>query len=94
MTTIIGSDAIGVRPKRRGTEPPMGQVLLENLQRFGYAELVIRATDLAKLINEKTDKKISRQRIAALPNAIRINPETIGPIAEALGVDPSELMRH
>lgn len=94
MTAVIGADAVGVRPKRRGAAPPMGRVLLENLQRFGYAELVIRATDLAKLINEKTGKKMSRQRIAALPNAIRINPETFGPIAEALGVDPSELMRH
>ena len=82
---------------RRSTSdstPPDGSVLAENLIRLGYAETVVRTTEIARLVSEKTGKPMSRQRIANLLNAINIRQETIDQLAKGLGVDPKELMKR
>lgn len=81
------------RPKAQSSDLAAGTVLTDNLIRLGYAETVVRTTEIARLVSERTGKSVSRQRIANLLNAVRINPETIKLIADGLGVDPAELMR-
>lgn len=81
------------RLKSRDTRPPDGPVLAKNLVRLGYADQVVRTTEVAKLVALNTGKPISRQRVAALLNAVRINPKTIAMIAKGLGVSPDELMK-
>ena len=74
-------------------EGPIGPILEANLVRLGYAEMVVRSTEVAKKVTERTGKKISRQRISALLNAVNVEPATIELLAEGLGVKPSELVR-
>lgn len=88
---------LGIEMARRNTSdstPPDGSVLAENLIRLGYAETVVRTTEIARLVTEKTGKSMSRQRIASLLNAITIRPETIEQLAKGLGVDPKELTKR
>jgi hypothetical protein len=73
---------------------PMGPTLAANLERLGFAESVIKTTEVAKLVREKTGKPMSRQRIAALLNAVRITDQTLELIAKGLGVHPRELTRE
>jgi transcriptional regulator with XRE-family HTH domain len=85
-----------VMPSRKKAEErsdPDGTVLKENLIRLGFYDKVIRTTEIAQRVTEKTGKSMSRQRIANLLNAIRISPETIQAIAKGLGVKPEELTR-
>jgi hypothetical protein len=72
---------------------PAGTVLAVNLIRLGFAETVVKTTEVARLVTEKTGHKMSRQRVANLLNAIKISPETFELIAKALGVEVSELTR-
>jgi hypothetical protein len=81
------------RVKKPSDEPPDGTILAENLIRLGYSEHVIKTTEIARLVTEKTDKNMSRQRIASLLNAVRISPETWAALAKALGVEPGELRK-
>ena len=81
------------RPKAQSSDLAAGSVLTDNLIRLGYAETVVRTTEIARIVSERTGKSVSRQRIANLLNAVRINPETIKLIADGLGVKPEELMR-
>lgn len=81
------------RPNASPDDKPIGPTLARNLYRLGYADIVVRSTDLAKLVSEKTGKSITRQRISAMMNAVRIEPDTIETLAKALGVKPSELTR-
>jgi helix-turn-helix protein len=81
------------KSKPKPEDRPMGSVLTENLIRLGYADTVVRTTEVARLVTEKTGHKMSRQRIANLLNAINVRPETIAIIAKALGVKPSELTK-
>jgi hypothetical protein len=87
-------DAAMPRRKPSDGETPAGTILAENLIRLGYADTVIRATEIANLVTKKTGKNMSRQRVANLLNAINISPETIKMIAEGLGVKPEELTRR
>lgn len=80
-------------PESQENPVPDGTVLKENLYRLGFYEKVIRTTEIAHRVSEKTGKSMSRQRVANLLNAIRISPETIQAIAKGLGVKPEELMR-
>jgi hypothetical protein len=75
-------------------EPPDGTVLAENLIRLGYAETVVKTTEIARIVSEKTGRPMSRQRVANLLNAINISAETIKTLAAGLGVDPSELTKR
>jgi hypothetical protein len=81
---------------RRAAKPPepMGPIVAENLFRLGYASIVVHSTELSNLVAENTDRTMSRQRIAALMNAVRIEPETLEVLAEAIGVDPCELLKR
>ena len=80
------------RPKA-ASDPAIGPLLAWNLYRHGHADIVVRASDLSELVREKTGKSMTRQRISALMNAVRVEPETIAILAQAIGVDPVELTR-
>jgi transcriptional regulator with XRE-family HTH domain len=91
--TILGA----VMARKRTVRPDDladGSVLAENLCRLGYCEQVVKATEIAKLVTERTGKTMSRQRIANLLNSVRITETTLETIAEALGVDVAELRRR
>jgi hypothetical protein len=85
-----------VMPKRTQSHEefhePDGSVLKRNLIRLGFSEHVVKTTEIAALVAQKTGKKMSRQRVANLLNAIRITSETIQTIAKGLGVKPEDLM--
>lgn len=70
-----------------------GELLAANLVRLGYADLVIRTSEVADTVSERTGKKLSRQRVFNLLNSIHIRPETFEQIAKGLGVKVSELTR-
>jgi uncharacterized protein YneF (UPF0154 family) len=74
-------------------EEPIGPQLMINLLRLGFADIVVRSSELANLVSEKTGKTMSRQRISQMMNAVRVEPETIETLAKALGVKPSELVK-
>lgn len=78
----------------RKAEPPIGPMIAENLLRLGYADIVVRSSELAKLVAEKTGRSMSRQRISAIMNAVRVDDQTVATLAEAIGVEPEELTRR
>ena len=82
-------------PRHQPIHPdiPEGKILAYNLKRLGYSEEVIKMAEIARLVTEKTEKKMSRQRISTILNAIRVTPETFELIARAIGVKPAELKR-
>lgn len=82
------------RPKVGTADAAIGLILAEHFIRLGYSETVIKTSEIAKLVSEKTGKSISRQRIANLLNAVRVNPETIEMIALGLGVTAKDLTRR
>ena len=90
--TLLEADM--TRRSTSDNQPPDGSVLAENLVRLGFAETVVRTTEIARLVSEKTGKPMSRQRIANLLNAINIRQETINQLAKGLGVDPKELTKR
>lgn len=73
---------------------PMGAVLKANLKRLDLTEEVVKTSEIVKRVESRTGKKITRQRISALINAIYIEPATIAWLAEGLGVKPEELTRE
>jgi transcriptional regulator with XRE-family HTH domain len=91
--TILGAVMARKRTVRRD-DPADGLVLAENLCRLGFCEEVVKTTEIARLVTERTGKTMSRQRIANLLNSVRITQTTLETIAEALGVDVSELRRR
>lgn len=74
-------------------DDPIGPLLVLNLFRLGFADIVVRSSEIARLVSEKTGKSMTRQRIAAMTNAVRVEPGTIEQLAKGLGVKPSELVR-
>jgi uncharacterized protein YneF (UPF0154 family) len=80
------------RKTRDRGDMPIGPLLVKNLYRLGYADLVVRSAELSRLV-ERTGHKMSRQRIAQMMNAVRVEDETIAVLAKAIGVKPSELLR-
>jgi hypothetical protein len=71
----------------------IGPVLAHNFYRLGYGDVVIRHAEISKLVKKKTGKKMSRQRIAAILNAVRVSDETIETLAKAVGVKVDELTK-
>jgi hypothetical protein len=63
-----------------------------NLLRLGWADLVPQSERISRLARE-AGLEFSRQRVSAIMNAVRVEPETIELIARAIGVKPSELTR-
>jgi hypothetical protein len=85
--------SLEVAPMSRKAEPPVGPILAENLLRLGYADIVVRASEVSRLVSERTGKAMSRQRVSAIMNAVRVDAETVSTLAEAIGVEPEELTR-
>lgn len=77
----------------RPISQPIGPLLAQNLFRLGYADIVVKSTKLSELVSERTGRTMTRQRISALMNAVRVEPETIALLAEGIGVKPAELTR-
>jgi hypothetical protein len=77
--------------KRESRVEPMGSVLADNLARLGYAHRVINTTEVAKVVMAKTGRKMTRQRIAQLINAVHISDDMIEALAKGLGVKPKDL---
>jgi xanthine dehydrogenase iron-sulfur cluster and FAD-binding subunit A len=91
--SVLGTAMPRRKPEAEERSLPDGTILKENLLRLGFYEKVIRTTEIAQKVKENTGKSMSRQRVANLLNAIRINPETIQTLAKGLGVKPEELTR-
>lgn len=81
------------RKEFEAADDPIGPLIMVNLLRLGHADIVVRASELSRLVAEKTGKSMSRQRISAMMNAVRVEPETIEALAKGLGVKPSELTK-
>lgn len=81
------------RKKSHEGDIPTGDVIAENLVRLGYADQVIRVSEIASLILERTGKKVSRQRIANILGSLRVYPDTVEMLAKGLGVKPEELTK-
>lgn len=73
---------------------PMGMVLKHNLRRLGLTEETVKTAEIARRVEAKTKRTITRQRISQLVNAIYIEPATIAWLAEGLGVKPEDLTRE
>jgi hypothetical protein len=80
--------------KKAEADGPVGPLLAANLYRLGYGDIVIRNADVARLVSEKTGQSFSRQRVASILNAVRVEPETIELLAKAIGVKPAELTKR
>lgn len=93
MATVVLE---GFQMARRSVKPgePIGPIIAQNLYRLGYADIVVRSTELSRLISENTGRSMSRQRVAAVMNSVNVDPDTIATIADAIGVDPSELTKR
>ena len=87
-------EGVMARKKSHEGDIPTGDVIAENLARLGYADRVIRLSEIAGLIEEKTGKKMSRQRIANILGSLRVHPETVEMLANGLGVKPEELTKR
>lgn len=74
-----------------GDKPPMGPLIAKNFARLGYADFVVRSSEIAKLATAK-GHKMSRQRVAAILNAVRVTDETLQALADAVGVTPADLL--
>ena len=82
------------RKRIEAVEDPMGPILAENLIRLGFADVVVRTTEVARRVSEKTGRSMSRQRVASLLNAVRIEPATIELLERGLGIKPGELTKR
>jgi len=77
-----------------GNDAPIGPILAANFARLGYSETVTKTSEVARLVSENSGRKITRQRISNLLNAVRVNQETLDMIAKGLGVNPKELVKR
>lgn len=93
MTAALTEQRFMARKKLEAVDKPVGPLLFKNFVRLGYGSMVVRAADIAEQVTKKTGKRISRQRISAITNAVRVEPETIELIAKGLGVKKEELLR-
>jgi hypothetical protein len=91
---IAGRGGRSMAKKKAESHEPLGPLLAANLYRLGYGDVVIRNAEIARLVSEETGQGFSRQRVASILNAVRVEPETIALIARAIGVKPAELTRR
>lgn len=87
MARKTADDMIGSK------DAPIGPTLAANLHRLGWATLAVKSSELSELVNTKTKKKMTRQRISSMMNAVRVERETIEAIAKAIGVKASDLTK-
>ena len=71
-----------------------GPALAANLCRLGFGRMVVESAQVARIVVAKTGHAMSRQRVSALLNAVKITPKTIAVLAKALEVEPDELTRR
>jgi len=81
-------------PESRKRRVPMGETLEKNLVRLGWASTKVRVSEIAKAVEDRTGKSVTKQRISGLLNAIFIESKTIKWLAEGLGVKPEELTKE
>lgn len=93
MTSLLIEELAVARKESEVGDKPIGPLLVKNLFRLGYADIVVRSAEVSRLVSERTGKSITRQRVSALMNAVRVEPETIELLAKGLGVKPAELLR-
>jgi hypothetical protein len=93
MTTALHETDLMAPRDVEAEAKPIGPTLAKNLYRLGFADLVVRSAEIARLVEKKTGKTMTRQRISALMNAVRVEPKTIELLAKAIGVKPAELLR-
>lgn len=93
MTTVLLEAELMAPKAFEIPEGAIGPQIMLNLLRLGFADIVVRSSELSALVAEKTGKSMSRQRISAMMNAVRVEPETIEALAKGVGVKPSELTR-
>jgi hypothetical protein len=93
MTTQVLEAKDMARKAAEGRDKPIGPLLVKNLYRLKFADIVVRSGEIATLVSEKTGKPISRQRVSQLMNAVRVEPETLEMLAKGLGVKVAELLR-
>lgn len=92
MSTLAGTfEILTMASKPAG---PIGPTLAKNLLRLGYADIVVRSSELSSLVASKTGTTMSRQRISQIMNAVRVEDETVATLAKAIGVKPSELLKE
>lgn len=68
-----------------------GPALAAGLCRLGYGRLVVDSALVSRVVLARTGHAMSRQRISALVNSVKITAKTIAVLAAALEVDPGEL---
>lgn len=93
MIVTASRDAAMAKARKRVEDRPIGPILERNLHRLGHADIQVRVSKLSDLIKKRTGFTMSRQRLSAIMNAVRVEPETIEVIAKAIGVSPDELTR-
>lgn len=71
----------------------MGPLIARNLMRLGFYEKAVKTAEIARRVAEETGQTMSRQRVAAILKADRIEDETLKTIAKAVGVKVAELLR-
>lgn len=83
------------RKKLTRPEGPVGPIIADNLFRLGFGDRIVRGKDLSELIDKKWRGKrtMSRQRITNILNSVNVSDQTLQTIAEAIGVEPGELLR-
>jgi hypothetical protein len=93
MTPLLLEAELVARKEIEIDERPVGPRLVKNLFKLGYADIVVRSAEIARIVSERTGRKLTRQRISALMNAVRVEPETIELLAKGLGVKPADLLK-
>jgi hypothetical protein len=82
--------------KKRPASAPQGamsEILRHNAARLGWTETVIPYSAIAKAIQEKTGKTISRQRVATMFSSHNISDESLELLAKGMGVSVKDLIR-
>jgi hypothetical protein len=94
MTLVITEVKSMVKRPSTEPDPPVGPIIAENLIRLGFVEQVVQTATVAKLVTEKTGSPMSRQRVSAILNAVRVKPSTVARLAKGIGVKPEELTKR
>jgi hypothetical protein len=86
MTTMLAVDGVMEMGRSPSDEPSTdGTTLRRVLIDLGWSEEVVRITDVANAVTEKTGRNLSRQRLSVLLNTERIRDATLEHIAKGLG---------
>jgi hypothetical protein len=71
----------------------VGSIIKQTLINMGYVEEpAVKLTEVARIVTEKTDKNLSKQRLKAILEADRVSAETLNWLARGLGISVAELV--